>query len=62
MHRVAIVAAAMVAVIVPRITLAQQTPGAQPFSVGNRLGLPITPGADGAFAPISPNVKVFGAI
>jgi hypothetical protein len=62
MHRVAIVAAAMVAVIVPRITLAQQTPGAQPFSVGNRLGMPITPGADGAFAPISPNVKVFGAI
>jgi hypothetical protein len=62
MHRVAIVAAAMVAVIVPRITLAQQTPGAQPFSVGNRLGLPITPGADGAFAPIAPNVKVYGAI
>ena len=41
---------------------AQQTPAPQPFFVGNRLGLPINPAADGAFAPMSPNVKVFGAI
>src|ERR1044071_394125 len=41
---------------------AQQTPTPQPFFVGNRLGLPINPAADGAFAPMSPNVKVFGAI
>jgi SMP-30/gluconolaconase/LRE-like protein len=41
---------------------AQQTPTQQPFFVGNRLGLPINPAADGAFEPISPNVKVFGAI
>ena len=41
---------------------AQQTPTPQPFFVGNRLGLPINPAADGAFEPISPNVKVFGAI
>ena len=34
----------------------------QPFFVGNRLGLPINPAADGAFAAMSPNVKVFGAI
>src|SRR5262245_51568830 len=34
----------------------------QPFFVGNRLGLPINPAADGAFEPMSPNVKVFGAI
>lgn len=42
---------------------AQQPPAApQPFSVGNRLGLPVTPAPDGAFEPISPNVKVYGAI
>jgi len=37
-----------------------QTP--QPFSVGNKLGLPVTPAADGAFEAISSNVKVYGAI
>ena len=34
---------------------------AQPFFVGNRLGLPINPAADGAFEAMSPNVKVYGA-
>src|SRR6185295_820127 len=46
-------------------TLTAQQPapaGPQPFSVGNRLGLPINPAADGKFEPISPNVKVYGAI
>jgi hypothetical protein len=42
--------------------LAQQNQGSQPFTVGNPVGLPITPAADGAFAPVSSNVKVFGAI
>jgi hypothetical protein len=42
--------------------LAQQTPAPQPFFVGNRLGLPINPAADGAFEAISSNVKVYGAI
>src|SRR5687768_1740739 len=42
--------------------VAQQTQGPQPFFVGNRLGLPINPAADGAFDPVSSNVKVFGAI
>ena len=43
--------------------LAQQPPQPpQPFFVGNRLGLPINPAADGAFDAISPNVKVYGAI
>src|SRR5215211_6348501 len=43
--------------------LAQQPPqGPQPFFVGNRLGLPINPAADGAFEPMSTNVKVYGAI
>ena len=37
-------------------------PGPQPFSVGNRLGLPIDPAADGAFDAMSSNVKVYGAI
>lgn len=41
---------------------AQQTPTPQPFFVGNRLGLPINPAPDGAFEPMSSNVKVFGAI
>ncbi len=42
--------------------LAQQAQGPQPFFVGNRLGLPVNPAADGAFEPMSPNVKVFGSI
>ena len=43
--------------------LAQQPPqGPQPFFVGNRLGLPINPAADGSFEAMSPNVKVYGAI
>jgi hypothetical protein len=46
------------------VLMAQQAPpkGPQPYIVGNRLGLPITPDAAGSFNPISPNVKVFGAI
>jgi hypothetical protein len=46
----------------PNASPAQQTTGPQPFSVGNRLGLPIAPAADGSFEAISPNVKVHGAI
>jgi len=41
---------------------AQQRQVAQPFTVGNPLGLPINPAADGAFNPMSSNVKVYGAI
>ena len=40
----------------------QQAPARQPFTVGNRLGLPLTPSADGAFNPMSSNVKVYGSI
>ena len=36
--------------------------GPVPYFVGNRLGMPITPGADGAFTPTSNNVKVFGSV
>jgi hypothetical protein len=42
----------------------QQAPaqGPQPFTVGNRLGLPMAPAADGSFEPISANVKVYGSV
>ena len=46
--------------------LAQQAPpapaGPVPYSVGNRLGMPITPAADGMFSPMSSNVKVYGSV
>ena len=41
---------------------AQQQQGPQPFTVGNRVGLPVTPAPNGVFEPVSSNVKVFGAI
>jgi hypothetical protein len=34
----------------------------QPYVVGNRVGLPINPAADGTFTPVSPGVRRFGAI
>jgi hypothetical protein len=34
----------------------------QPYSVGNRVGLPVTPTPNTTFEPASSNVKVFGAI
>ena len=43
--------------------IAQQAPAQpQPFVVGNPVGLPVTPPADGSFNPVSPNVKMYGAI
>jgi hypothetical protein len=43
--------------------LARQPPqGPQPFYVGNRLGLPVNPAADGGLNAMSSNVKVYGAI
>ena len=57
MYRVAL----MLAIVASPLS-AQQPTAPQPFFVGNRLGLPINPAADGAFEPMSPNVKVFGAI
>jgi SMP-30/gluconolaconase/LRE-like protein len=56
-------AAALATGVAAGVLLAQQPPqGPQAFFVGNRLGLPINPAADGAFEPISSNVKVYGAI
>jgi len=54
--------AAMAAIVVAGPMAGQQPQGPQPFSVGNRVGLPVTPSANGAFEPVSSNVKVFGAI
>ena len=62
MNRVTVLAAVSMLAITPSVSAAQQPPAPQPFSVGNRLGLPITPAADGTFEAISPNVKVYGAI
>jgi len=65
MKRITIIvsAAALLVGVATRVLTAQQPPATpQPFSVGNRLGLPVTPAPDGAFEPISPNVKVYGAI
>jgi hypothetical protein len=42
--------------------LAQQAQAPEPFFVGNRLGLPVNPAADGAFEAITSNVKVYGSI
>ncbi len=56
------VGAALVVGVVAGALLAQQAQQPQPFFVGNRLGLPVNPAPDGAFEPVSPNVKVFGAI
>jgi hypothetical protein len=59
-----VVTAALLAIgATPRAAIAQQpSPAPQPFSVGNQLGLPVTPAADRAFEAISPNVKVYGSI
>jgi hypothetical protein len=53
---------AVVATVSAGPLAAQQPQGPQPYSVGNRVGLPVTPATTGAFEPVSSNVKVFGAI
>jgi hypothetical protein len=63
MKSITIVAAAgALAIGVAAGVLLAQSPAAQAFVVGNRLGLPMIPAADGAFEAISSNVKVYGAI
>ena len=41
---------------------AQQQGPPTPFVVGNPVGLPVVPAADGTFNPVSSNVKMFGAM
>ena len=55
-------AAALAVGIAAGALLAQPPQGPQAFFVGNRLGLPINPAADGAFEAMSSNVKVYGAM
>jgi len=55
-------ASALAIGVVAGALLAQQAQAPRPFFVGNRLGLPVNPAADGAFEPMSSNVKVFGSI
>src|SRR3712207_3667687 len=64
MNRVTVLAgaAALATLVGAGRSLAQQAQGPQPYSVGNRLGLPVSPAPDGAFEAISSNVKVYGAI
>jgi DNA-binding beta-propeller fold protein YncE len=64
MHRITVIAsaAALAVGVIAGAVLAQQTLPSQPFFVGNRLGLPVNPAADGAFEAISSNVKVYGSI
>ncbi|MEQ1757529.1 MAG: gluconolaconase [Vicinamibacterales bacterium] len=50
------------ATILAQAPPAQQPQAPQPFFVGNALGMPINPAADGVFNPMSSNVKVYGAI
>ncbi len=52
--------AILIALISPATLFAQ--PASPSYPVGNRLGLPITPGGDAPFEPMSTNVKVFGSI
>ena len=40
----------------------QPAAGPQPYVVGNPVGLPITPAPGTTFAPVSPGVKMFGAL
>ena len=53
---------ALSSAVAPVALLAQQPQSSPPFTVGNPLGLPVTPSANGTFEPMSPNVKVYGAI
>lgn len=63
MKPVSITSLVLVAGIAASPALAQQQgPAPGPYFVGNPLGLPVNPAADGGFAPMSSNVKVFGAI
>jgi hypothetical protein len=53
-------ATALVAGVTAVPATAQQ--GQRPFTVGNPVGLPVSPAPDGAFQPVSSNVKVYGAV
>jgi len=60
--RIGALAALTLGIIAGSSHAQQPAQGTQPFFVGNRLGLPITPAPTSTFAPMSSNVKVYGAI
>jgi SMP-30/Gluconolactonase/LRE-like region len=62
MTLVVVIAVMVTGLVAGSLIARAQSQGPQPFSVGNRVGLPMTPAADGAFNPVSSNVKVYGAI
>src|SRR5262245_4912597 len=63
MRHLSLAAAALAIGLAAGISFAQAPPQSpQPFFVGNRPGLPITPAPNTTFTPMSSNVKVFGAI
>jgi hypothetical protein len=65
MRRITLLASAgtlVVGIAAGALLAQQQQQGPQSFFVGNRLGLPVNPAADGKFEAISSNVKVYGAI
>jgi hypothetical protein len=65
MKRLVLLMTSALFIVIGVSALAQQPAaptGPQPFSVGNRLGMPINPAPDGKFDPMSSNVKVYGAI
>jgi hypothetical protein len=64
MKRLAVLANAVALAVVtaPVASVAQQPQGTPPFSVGNPVGMPVTPGTGGTFEPASSNVKIYGAI
>jgi hypothetical protein len=59
---VAAIAALAVGVSVGALVAQPPAPAASPFVVGNPVGLPVAPAADGAFNAASSNVKMYGSI
>jgi len=59
---IALAGASALALGMSTASFAQQQAPPQPYFVGNPLGLPINPAADGAFEPMSSNVKVYGSV
>ncbi len=62
MKRTVMLAAALALGLAAGPAHARQAPEPRPYFVGNPLGLPVNPAADGAFEAVSANVKVYGAI
>lgn len=63
MMRTLVLSSAALALVASSAAAQQPAPsGPQPYVVGNPVGLPVTPTPGTTFAPVSPNVKMFGAL